>query len=269
MTCSITSTKRSTPSSASATSSTASTGRTSSRASPRPSVCSSAASRPSAAWPRTSPAACRWCARGGVPRPLPGRARPVGGQPRRALLRGADRHRPYADVGIAFANTLKEDTDLVVFTDEYGIARHISTPWIVTMKTKTGLILESTGGLTSALNVLLHCVASRRKGRTQGPPRRLPGAGREPEAVSELRGLVRWMGLGGPRVRGDGGWGRFASLRHLRERGDTQRPRNRGIRGAPSCRVATYLAGTSFSVPWVLAFTSSSLMCIGTYSPLA
>ncbi|BCD85933.1 RpiR family transcriptional regulator [Pseudomonas solani] len=71
---------------------------------------------------------------------------------------------PYADVGIAFANTLKEDTDLVVFTDEYGIARHISTPWIVTMKTKTGLILESTGGLTSALNVLLHCVAAQRKG---------------------------------------------------------------------------------------------------------
>ncbi len=51
-----------------------------------------------------------------------------------------------------------------MFTDEYGIARHIDTPHIVTMKTKTGLILESTGGLTSALNVLLHCVAARRKG---------------------------------------------------------------------------------------------------------
>ncbi|MCQ4270430.1 MULTISPECIES: MurR/RpiR family transcriptional regulator [Pseudomonas] len=71
---------------------------------------------------------------------------------------------PYADAGIAFANTcLKNDTDLVVFTDEYGIARHIDTPWIITMKTKTGLILESTGGLTSALNVLLHCVAAQRK----------------------------------------------------------------------------------------------------------
>lgn len=72
---------------------------------------------------------------------------------------------PYADAGIAFANNcLQSDTDLVVFTDEYGIARHIDTPLIITMKTKTGLILESTGGLTSALNVLLHCVASQRKG---------------------------------------------------------------------------------------------------------
>ncbi|HEY1028920.1 MAG TPA: MurR/RpiR family transcriptional regulator [Pseudomonas sp.] len=71
---------------------------------------------------------------------------------------------PYADAGIAFANNcLKQNTDLVVFTDEYGIAKHIDTPHIVTMKTKTGLILESTGGLTSALNVLLHCVASAHK----------------------------------------------------------------------------------------------------------
>jgi len=71
---------------------------------------------------------------------------------------------PYADAGIAFANhCLQEDTDLVVFTDEYGIARHIKTPHIIRMKTKTGLILESTGGLTSALNVLLHCVASAHK----------------------------------------------------------------------------------------------------------
>ncbi|WP_437879718.1 MurR/RpiR family transcriptional regulator [Pseudomonas sp. LRF_L74] len=72
---------------------------------------------------------------------------------------------PYADAGIAFANNcLSQGTDLVVFTDEYGIARHIDTPYIVTMKTKTGLILESTGGLTSALNVLLHGVASRHRG---------------------------------------------------------------------------------------------------------
>jgi DNA-binding MurR/RpiR family transcriptional regulator len=72
---------------------------------------------------------------------------------------------PYADAGIAFANNcLKQNADLVVFTDEYGIARHIDSPHIVTMKTKTGLILESTGGLTSALNVLLHCVASNRRG---------------------------------------------------------------------------------------------------------
>ena len=71
---------------------------------------------------------------------------------------------PYADAGIAFANNcLRQGTDLVVFTDEYGIARHIETPYIVTMKTKTGLILESTGGLTSALNVLLHCVATQHK----------------------------------------------------------------------------------------------------------
>ncbi|CAD5105946.1 MurR/RpiR family transcriptional regulator [Zestomonas carbonaria] len=71
---------------------------------------------------------------------------------------------PYADAGIAFANNcLRQGTDLVVFTDEYGIARHIDTPNIITMKTKTGLILESTGGLTSALNVLLHCVAARHK----------------------------------------------------------------------------------------------------------
>lgn len=73
---------------------------------------------------------------------------------------------PYADAGIAFANNcLRQGTDLVVFTDEYGIARHIDTPYIVTMQTKTGLILESTGGLTSALNVLLHCVASEHKGQ--------------------------------------------------------------------------------------------------------
>ncbi|WP_153015362.1 MurR/RpiR family transcriptional regulator [Ventosimonas gracilis] len=71
---------------------------------------------------------------------------------------------PYADAGIAFANhCLQQDTDLVVFTDEYGIARHIHTPHILCMKTKTGLILESTGGLTCALNVLLHCVASAHK----------------------------------------------------------------------------------------------------------
>ncbi|WP_244216319.1 MurR/RpiR family transcriptional regulator [Phytopseudomonas daroniae] len=71
---------------------------------------------------------------------------------------------PYAEAGVAFANNcLQQGTDLVVFTDEYGIARHIDTPHIITMKTKTGLILESTGGLTSALNVLLHCVASSRK----------------------------------------------------------------------------------------------------------
>ncbi|WP_339490834.1 MurR/RpiR family transcriptional regulator [Pseudomonas sp. EL_65y_Pfl2_R95] len=73
---------------------------------------------------------------------------------------------PYADAGISFANNcLRQGTDLVVFTDEYGIARHIDTPSIITMKTKTGLILESTGGLTSALNVLLHCVAAQHKGQ--------------------------------------------------------------------------------------------------------
>lgn len=71
---------------------------------------------------------------------------------------------PYADAGISFANNcLKQGTDLVVFTDEYGIARHIDTPNIITMKTKTGLVLESTGGLTSALNMLLHCVAAQHK----------------------------------------------------------------------------------------------------------
>lgn len=69
---------------------------------------------------------------------------------------------PYAEAGITFANNcLVGDIDLVVFSDEYGIARHINTPHIISMQTKTGLILESTGGLTSALNVLLHCVASR------------------------------------------------------------------------------------------------------------
>lgn len=73
---------------------------------------------------------------------------------------------PYADAGITFANNcLKLSIDLVVFTDEYGIARHIETPNFITMKTKTGLILESTGGLTSALNVLLHCVAQQHKGQ--------------------------------------------------------------------------------------------------------
>ncbi|MES1935421.1 MurR/RpiR family transcriptional regulator [Salinisphaera hydrothermalis] len=71
---------------------------------------------------------------------------------------------PYAEAGITFANDcLASETDLVVFSDEYGIARYIDTPYIVSMKTQTGLILESTGGLTSALNVLLHCVASEHK----------------------------------------------------------------------------------------------------------
>ncbi|MGH8422493.1 MAG: MurR/RpiR family transcriptional regulator [Pseudomonas fluorescens] len=72
---------------------------------------------------------------------------------------------PYADAGIVFANNcIQRDTDLVLFTDEYGIAQHISTPHIITMKTKTGLALESTAGLTNALNVLLHCVANSHKG---------------------------------------------------------------------------------------------------------
>ncbi|ARU89846.1 RpiR family transcriptional regulator [Pseudomonas sp. M30-35] len=75
---------------------------------------------------------------------------------------------PYADAGISFAqNCLKQNTDLVVFTDEYGIAKHLDTPNIITMKTKTGLILESTAGLTSALNVLLHCVAAQHKDQLQ------------------------------------------------------------------------------------------------------
>ncbi|MCG8706867.1 MurR/RpiR family transcriptional regulator [Brenneria sp. 4F2] len=68
---------------------------------------------------------------------------------------------PYADAGIAFANEcIREKTDLVVFTDEYGIAKYMNTPHIVTITTKTGLVLESTAGLVNALNVLLHCVAS-------------------------------------------------------------------------------------------------------------
>ena len=71
---------------------------------------------------------------------------------------------PYAEAGITFANEcLANDTDLVVFSDEYGIARSIDTPYIVSMTTETSLILESTGGLTSALNVLLHYVAKAHK----------------------------------------------------------------------------------------------------------
>jgi DNA-binding MurR/RpiR family transcriptional regulator len=71
---------------------------------------------------------------------------------------------PYAEAGITFARECRDtDTDLVVFADEYGIARDVSTPHIVTLRTKTGLVLESTGGLTIALNLLLHGVAARRK----------------------------------------------------------------------------------------------------------
>ncbi|ATA24681.1 RpiR family transcriptional regulator [Brenneria goodwinii] len=71
---------------------------------------------------------------------------------------------PYADAGIAFANEcIREKADLVVFTDEYGIAKYMNTPHIVTITTKTGLILESTAGLVNALNVLLHCVAGRNR----------------------------------------------------------------------------------------------------------
>ncbi|KGE77537.1 MurR/RpiR family transcriptional regulator [Halomonas salina] len=72
---------------------------------------------------------------------------------------------PYAEAGITFAREcLRNDGELVVFADEYGIAQHVTTPHIVTMQTKTGLILESTGGLTTALNFLVHGVATRRKG---------------------------------------------------------------------------------------------------------
>ncbi|WP_208227751.1 hypothetical protein [Brenneria izadpanahii] len=39
----------------------------------------------------------------------------------------------------------------------------MNTPHIVTITTKTGLILESTAGLVNALNVLLHCVAGRNR----------------------------------------------------------------------------------------------------------
>ncbi|KAA9002489.1 MurR/RpiR family transcriptional regulator [Affinibrenneria salicis] len=71
---------------------------------------------------------------------------------------------PYAEAGIAFANEcMRENTRLVVFTDEYGIARYMNTPHIVTIATKTGLILESTAGLANALNVLLHCVAAKNR----------------------------------------------------------------------------------------------------------
>lgn len=72
---------------------------------------------------------------------------------------------PYAEAGITFAQEcVRNDAELVVFADEYGIAQHVTTPHIVTMQTKTGLILESTGGLTTALNFLVHGVASLRKG---------------------------------------------------------------------------------------------------------
>jgi DNA-binding MurR/RpiR family transcriptional regulator len=71
---------------------------------------------------------------------------------------------PYARAGVAFGRECKsENSDLVLFTDEYGIARHIPTQHIITLATKTGLVLESTGGMTTALNVLLHYVAGRRK----------------------------------------------------------------------------------------------------------
>lgn len=71
---------------------------------------------------------------------------------------------PYAEVGITFANEcLAQDTDLVVFSDEYGIAKHINTPHITSLKTSTGLFLESTAGFATALNILIHSVASERK----------------------------------------------------------------------------------------------------------
>lgn len=72
---------------------------------------------------------------------------------------------PYAEAGITFAQEcVRRDAELVVFADEYGIAQHVTTPHLITMQTKTGLILESTGGLTTALNFLLHGIASRRRG---------------------------------------------------------------------------------------------------------
>ncbi|MEN0615620.1 MurR/RpiR family transcriptional regulator [Klebsiella indica] len=77
---------------------------------------------------------------------------------------------PYADVGIAFANDCigdRTNTDLVVFTDEYGIAKYMNTPHIMAITTNTGLMLESTAGLAYALNVLLHCVAASNRDKLQ------------------------------------------------------------------------------------------------------
>lgn len=88
---------------------------------------------------------------------------------------------PYADAGISFANScLQQGIELVVFSDEYGIARYIETPNIVTLKTETGLILESTGGLTCALNVLLHSVAGAHK---EGLKERLDGYRQQVESL--------------------------------------------------------------------------------------
>lgn len=69
---------------------------------------------------------------------------------------------PYAREAAALAGLCSErGLGLIVFTDEFNAWAAAHTEFVVHVKTRNGLFLESTGTLTTALNVLVHAVASR------------------------------------------------------------------------------------------------------------
>lgn len=69
---------------------------------------------------------------------------------------------PYAREARVLAGLCQaRGVDLVVFTDEFNAWAAEFTEFVVHVKTRNGLFLESTGTLTTALNVLVHAVAMR------------------------------------------------------------------------------------------------------------
>jgi DNA-binding MurR/RpiR family transcriptional regulator len=69
---------------------------------------------------------------------------------------------PYAREAQALAELCAErGVGLVVFTDEFNSWASAHTELAIRVKTRNGLFLESTGTLTTALNVLVHAVAQR------------------------------------------------------------------------------------------------------------
>lgn len=69
---------------------------------------------------------------------------------------------PYAREAEALAALSRSDgLDLVVFTDEFNTWARARTPHVVSIQTRNGLFLESTGTITTALNLLVHSVALR------------------------------------------------------------------------------------------------------------
>lgn len=67
---------------------------------------------------------------------------------------------PYAREAEALAALARESgRDLVVFTDEFNTWARPMTDLVVSIQTRNGLFLESTGTITTALNMLVHAVA--------------------------------------------------------------------------------------------------------------